>query len=361
MQTKRLNPWLQVALAGAAAWASGCAAPLSRYYLEPDTQPPEACPARTHLVGIGSSREGAAAAEQLARADVSRKIATQLEAEFRAEQQESVVSANGTSSVLSAEQRAQLVRETTTFAHAELAKRKVAPEEKDGLTYVLVCLGRKEAAERLLEDLRPQVERVRAAEGRTRAAKAAGDRPGFAGGWRELQGLWKEARPQLAQVRALVGRSELEQAWDRTRAELAAEAEAQRRSLAFRLEVKGGDLPDDVHSNMTDVFGKALTLLGPVRGAGACTAGGSELAVTVAARANCRRGSIGHACRPDFTLRVEDCSGKAAPAETNLAGTDLSGADPTDSVRALRKALSPLTPERAHSELRAVVSTLAPL
>ena len=348
-------------MAGALVLGAGCAAPLSRYYLEPDTHPPQACPARTHLVGLGSSKDGAAAAEQLARADVSRKIALQLEAESRSEQQESVVSAGGTRSVTSSEQRAQLVRETTSFAHAELAKRLVPPEENGGLTYVLVCLSRAEAAERLLEDLRPQSERVRAAESRTRAAVASKDRAAFAGGWRELQGLWLEARPQLLQVRALVGKSRLEQDWDRARDEFAAEAEAQRKKLSFRLDVQGGDLPDDVRSSMADVFGKALTRLGPVRGTGACAAGGGELAVTVAARSNCRRGSLGHVCKPDFFLRVEDCSGKAAPAEANLGASDLNGADPSDPQRALRRALGPLTPERAHSELKAVVSTLAPL
>lgn len=335
-------------------------APLSRYYVEPDTHPPDVCPVRTHLVGLGTSKEGAAAAEQLARADVSRKIALQLEAEFRSEQSESVVSTNGSATVTSADQRAQLVRETTSFAHANLARRKVAPEEKDGQTFVIVCLDRREAAERLLEELRPQAERARAAESRTRAAVAARDRAAFAGGWRELLGLWRAARPQLLQVRALVGKSQLELDWDRARTELAAEAEALRKGLVFRLQVNG-ELPDDVRSSMADVFGKALTLLGPVRGLGACTPGTTELGVTVSARTNCRRGSLGHSCRPDFTVRVEDCSGKAAPAEANLSGSDLNGADPSDVARALRRSLAPLTPERAHSELKSIVSTLAPL
>lgn len=341
------------------ALASGCSAPLSRYYLEPQSARPEACPARTHLVGVGSSREGAAAAEQLARADVSRQIDLQLEAEMRAQAQETAVTVNGKVSASGSEQRSESIRETTRFAHAELIRRQVPVEHHEGLDWVLVCLNRAEAAERLLEDLRPQVERVRAAEGRTRASAAARDRAAFAGGWKELQGLWDAARPQLAQVRALVGRSPLEQAWDKIRAELAAEAEAQRRGLSFRLEVTGQELPEDVRAGVVDVFGKALSQIGPVSGTGACTAGGSELAVTVVARPNCKRGSLGHSCRPDFTLRAQDCTGRSAPAEASLGS--LSGADPTDVQRALRRALAPLTPDKALPELKSMLSTLAPL
>ena len=349
----RLLPSLLVV----AACASG-PAPLPAYYRDPVRSPAPECPPSRFLVEAASSPDGRADAEARARAAVVRRISSAIEVETERVAEIARVDDRD----VAARSLKQVIRERADFRHAELIQAAGAPEERDGVTWALACLDRERALDTLRREMETPLARFESAAVRAREALARKDGPGFTQAFHESVALEPELLPRFAGLRAIAAAPpEEERAFAASIRELHQAAGRRRAEAQIHLQVRADGLPPDLRDAVTEAFRAAIAGLGlrtVVARDGACPDGVHRVQVEVTPA--CRWGSLGHWCRPRFTLSGEACDTHRVVFEAGL--DDLAqGVDPREVERALRKALLRIDHEKLEKKMRELFASELPL
>lgn len=349
----RLLPLLLVVAACVSA-----PAPLPAYYRDPVGSPFAGCPPSRFMVEAASSPNGRADAEARARAAVVRRISSAIEVETERVAEVARVADRAVAS----RSLKQVIKERADFRHAELIQAAGAPEERDGVTWALACLDRERALETLRGEMATPLARFESAAGRAREALARKDGPGFTQAFHESVALEPELLPAFAGLRAIAAAPPAEErAFAAAIRELHQAAGRMRGEAQIHLQVRADALPPDLRDAVTEAFRGAIAGMGlrtVVTRDASCPAGVHRVQVDV--KPACRWGSLGHWCKPRFTMSGEACDTHRVVFEAGL--DDLAqGADPREVDRALRKALLRIDHEKLGKKMRELFASELPL
>jgi hypothetical protein len=336
---------------------------LPGYFVDWRKYPHPNCDPEKFLGASGSSKQGAADAEEAARARLVRMLNSSISVETKRFMR--TVQKNQDVSFESG--FIQKVSSRSEFRHDNLIQPVNIPVENNGTTWVFVCMSKERAAEALREDFIEQFSLFKTANTRAfqtmneqdNAAftvayrQAAGYVPALLTGIGALTSIGVEVREEEAQFRP---------AWVALQADAASIRAAQ---IQLHWQSDGFSAMDSQKSMET--FQTALGQLGFATGVGddSCpkTEKPSFYVLSVRATNGCEWGGLGFVCQPAFHVTAHQCTrtNKRNVFESNISVSSARGLDSRKEDKALSRALVNLTPEAITPLLRESFSSQLPL
>ena len=327
--------------------------------MTPDVTPPPERPLGKYFCGAGQDREGVEQAKALAKAAVSNKVKSSIEAELETllEQQSKDDKVSVSSSYR------EQVKQSSTFEHAELIDVvEVQKFKRDW--YAVACLQRKAAGHAVLDELRPTLQKHQRAHKRAQSALQNDDPSGFVVAYRTAKPLYLQAQGPGAILQVLVGKpSEFADFLDRHRA-LGDQAAELRESQTFAVRVDSTQDAKEVERAVGNAVQEALTALDLDAGriGGKCVPGKTPAyLLDVEVDSNCFYGQLGQTCRPKMTLTATRCADREEVAGIAIESKKMQAVDSRSADRALQKTLARINGEALSPFIAEALASEVPL
>ncbi len=319
-------------------------------------------PDKTHMCGLGTSAESAGKALQVARGEVSRKIRSQLQGEFRQVSEMST----GNSRILSATQRfSDQIVERYSFGHTALIKavETRAPKRKWKEYGAFACMDRADAAAAMMAELEPKRARLNEASRLATEANRTRNVAAFALQFTIAQRAWEALFDDWIELRIIhMPRAfDLELDLKKMDALRSTAAEWRRHQrISVIVSRSAGDQADVVRGKTQQALQRiGLEATGTAK---SCSRpGGSTHVLEITPSQRCRSGSVILTCQLEFEVRLQHCSsGNAVGGRVEsqaFRGTD----NQFDEDRAMGRAWTKVTSDGMAPGLKKVLGTQLPM